>query len=108
MFLLLTSRSLFSLSGGGAPADLVTSGDLGRPAEEDACCCWAFLSSGDDWAGPGDGVLGGGGRRAAAAFPALTPMLDLVGGVSRVAWAEILRSDRSRVESNTPLKTKKF
>ena len=38
---------------------------------------------------------------AAILAPLLTPMLVLLGGVSRVAWAEILRSERSRVLSNT-------
>ena len=90
MFLLLTSKSLFSLSG--------------------------FLACDDPWGlgeevmTPGEGVRGGGGVEAAAAAaaatlpPTRTPMLDLLVGVCSVACAEILRSERSREaasESNT-------
>ncbi len=39
---------------------------------------------------------------AAILAPDNTPMLDLLVGVWSVACAEILRSERSNVESNTP------
>ena len=69
MFLLRTSRSLASLAI-GVEAD----GALG------VCCCGCFLLGCFSFSGSG------------VRFPR-------VGGVSRVAWAEIFRSDRSRMLS---------
>ncbi len=101
MFLLLTSKSLFSLSGllpagdpGGLGDEVTTPGEGVLGVSSRCCCCWLPPEA----EGP---------TAAAAAIlpPPRTPMLDLLIGVSRVACAEILRSERSREASKTPGRT---
>ena len=70
LFLLRTSRSLASL----------TIGVEAAAAAAGVCCCGCFLLGCFSFSGSG------------VRFPR-------AGGVSRVAWAEIFRSDRSRMLS---------